>query len=105
MVWDTIGGVAHRPIARTALHVTQSPATDMHVDSRDRCMQAMPTHRSPIPNPACIGATDNGRGAWIWNLCDYVCTCILIEYDPMIITVWYRLVVGGVFLLLLGLHT
>ena len=68
-------------------------------------MQAMPTHRSPIPTRACIGATDNGRGAWIWNLCYYVCTCILIEYDPMIITVWYRLVVGGVLLLLLGLHT
>ena len=31
--------------------------------------------------------------------------CILIEYDPMIITVWYWLVVGGVLLLLLGLHT
>ena len=39
------------------------------------------------------------------SMCYYVCTCILIEYDPMIITVWYRLVVGGVLLLLLGLHT
>ena len=37
-------------------------------------------------------------------LCMHI--CVRIEYDPMmIITVWYRLVVGGVLLLLLGLHT
>ena len=105
--WDTMvgsrPGPLHAPHTTPHSHRPQICTWTAEIDVCRRCLLTGARSRTPHVLARSTTAPVHGSGIYVIM---YAYICVRIEYDPMmIITVWSRLGVGGVLLLLLGLHT